>query len=194
VLKHGEQNSTAVFMKKSAAIALSLFLFCEFGNSQETAPVVSKQIFNAAECAVWNREKSFAASVENHDTASFLEHIDTNAVFIKGNGSYLRGSAEVAKAWASVIEGKDIILRWHPGFVAISSDGKSAISRGPYWIEDPDPNTTQKFMTGTYQSTWVKNKKGQWHVFLDGGTPGPAPAKVNEVEALKKTWAPTCPS
>ena len=171
-----------------AAIILGGFFAAGELRAEDKKPSLSK-----LECEVWNREKSFAASVENHNAKAFAEHLEANAVFINGDGSFTKGRDEVAKAWGGIIEGKNIILRWHPDFVAVSSDGKSAISRGPFWIENPNPNAKQKFMTGSFQSTWVKNKKGQWHVFTDGGTPGPVPATADEVATLKQALSPSCP-
>ena len=174
-------------------LLLAAIILGGFFAAQELRAADDHAAYGKAECDVWNREKSFAASVENHDAKAFAEHIDANAIFVNGRGSYTRGRAEVAKAWAGIIEGKQIILRWSPDFVGLSSDGKTAISRGPFWIEDPDPNTRQKFLTGTFQSTWVKNRKGEWHVFLDGGTPAPAPATPEQVEAEKQRFSPSCP-
>ncbi|MEO8001332.1 MAG: DUF4440 domain-containing protein [Arenimonas sp.] len=171
---------------------LALTIVISFPAAQELRAAENKPILSRSECEVWNREKSFAMSVENHDAKAFVEHIDANAIFVNNSGSYTRGSAEVAKAWAGIIEGKEIILRWNPDYVGISSDGKTAISRGPFWLFNPDPNAKHKFMTGTFQSTWVKNKKGQWHVFLDGGTPPPVPATIEEVELLKNTFSASC--
>jgi ketosteroid isomerase-like protein len=174
-------------------VLLAITIVASFSIAQELKAAEKKQTLSQAACEVWSREKSFAESVERHDAKAFVEHIDTNAVFVSGDGSFTRGNTEVAKAWAGIIEGKNVILRWHPDFVGLSSDGKTAISRGPYWIENPDPNAKQKFMTGNFQSTWVKDKKSQWHVFADGGTPGPVPATPEQVQALKQTLSPSCP-
>ncbi len=180
-------------MNTKTNLLLALTIVLSFAAAQELMAAEQGKALRKQECEVWNREKSFAAAVENHDAKAFEEHIDAHAVFINNSGSYTRGSAEVAKAWAGIIEGKEIILRWNPDFVAISSDGKTAISRGPFWIFDPDPNAKKRYMTGTFQSTWVKNKKGQWHVFTDGGTPGPVSATMQEVQALKGTFRTSCP-
>ena len=57
-----------------------------------------KLAHSALECEVWNREKSFAVSVENHDAKIFIEHIDAKAVFINGDGSYTRGPNVIFEA------------------------------------------------------------------------------------------------
>lgn len=144
-----------------------------------------KQEYRAIECEVWNREKSFSASVENHDAKTFAEHLETSAVFNNGDGSSIKGRGEITKEWVDIIEGPNLVLRWHPDFVSVSSDGKTAVSRGPYWMENPNPEAKRKFMIGMFQSTWVKNTKGQGHMFVDGGTPGPTPATPEQLAALK---------
>lgn len=174
-------------------LLLAGIILGSFFAANELRAADSKPKLSALECEIWNREMSFAMSVEDHDAKAFVEHIDENAVFINGDGSFTHGPEEIAKAWAGIIEGKNIILRWHPEFVGVSRDGKTAISRGPYWIKNPDPNAKQEYMTGSFQSTWVKNKKGEWHVFVDGGTPGPVPATTEQVQAITQTLRPSCP-
>ncbi len=44
--------------------------------------------------------------------------------------------------------------------------------------------------TRTYQSTCVKNKKGEWPVFIDGGTPAPTAITLKKIDALKKSLNP----
>ena len=172
---------------------LAIVIVAGFAAAQELRAEEKKPVYSKAECEVWNREKSFADSVAAHDAKAFAEHLDVNAIFFGGNNSSSRGRDGVTKDWAPIIEGKDIILRWHPEFVSLSSDGKTAVSRGPYWMENTNPDAKQKFMTGFYQSTWVKNKKGQWHVFIDGGTPPPKPATLQQLQTIQLTLSPSCP-
>ncbi|MGH8109537.1 MAG: YybH family protein, partial [Arenimonas sp.] len=172
---------------------LAIIIIAGFAAAQELRAEEKKPTYNKVECEVWNREKSFAMSVENHDAKAFAEHLEANAVFVNGDGSFSRGRDAVTKDWSGIIEGKNIIVRWNPDFVSVSSDGKSAISRGPFWMENPNPQAKEKYRTGTFQSTWVKNKKGQWHVFIDGGTPPPKPATAQQVQALQLTFSQTCP-
>lgn len=172
---------------------LAAIILGGFFVAQELRAAEKKPGYTKAECEVWNREKSFAASVENHDAKAFAAHLDANAIFINLDGSFNKGREAVTKDWADIIEGKKLILRWHPDFVSVSSDGKSAISRGPFWMENPAPDAKQKFRTGIFQSTWVKNRKGEWRVFIDGGTPGPVVATPEQVAALKQSLSPVCP-
>ncbi len=174
-------------------LLLAAIIVGGFFAAQELRAAEKKPAYTKAECAVWNREKSFAASVENHDAKAFAAHLDAKAIFVNGDGSFNRGRDGVTQDWAAIIEGKSIIVRWSPDFVSLSSDGKTAISRGPFWMENPAPDAKQKFRTGIYQSTWVKNKKGEWHVYIDGGTPGPVAATPEQVAALKQSLSPVCP-
>ena len=100
--------------------------------AQEPMALELKQEHRELECEVWNREKSFAASVENHDAKTFAEHLETSAVFNNSDGSSIKGHGEITKEWADIIEGTNLVLRWHYDFVSVSSDGKTAVSRGPY--------------------------------------------------------------
>lgn len=148
---------------------------------------------SAAECAVWARERSFAASVQAHDAAAFVEHLHPDAVFIDGRGADIRGRAAVAADWQAIIEGKDFVLRWYPERVSIGGDQHVALSRGPYWIAPPAPD--KPFLIGHFISTWVQGADGQWRVLYDGGGGNqPKPATAQEVEALQAGLPAQCPA
>lgn len=154
-------------------------------------------------CAVWLREASFAASVEKHDAAAFASHLAKGAVFINGRPPHLHGEAEVAAGWAGIVAGDGLILRWHPEFVAIGGDGRTALSRGPFTMERVDApaaqsaapalNPADRFRIGTFQSVWTKDGDGQWKVMFDGGGPPPQPATEAEAKAMQASWQPDCP-
>ncbi len=99
------------------------------------------------------------------------------------------------KDWAPIIEGKEIHLGWYPGFVTIGGDPHVAISRGPYWIENPDPKAdpATRYRVGDFQSVWVKDVDGQWRVLVDGGGPPSRPASEEEVAKLKAGLPASCP-
>ena len=147
-----------------------------------------------SECAVWAREASFAKSVADHDAKAFAEHVHAKAIFVEGDGSFLRGKETVASSWASIIDGKTLRLAWHPAAVAVGADGNSAISRGPYVFEDLRPEAKQRYRTGTFQSIWVRDTDGAWRVFVDGGTPPPAPATEAEAKKLEAEMRRPCPN
>jgi len=125
-------------------------------------------VHSAAECAVWRRELSFAKSVEAHDAKAFAAHLHPGAVFNAGSRSPLRGSDAVAQAWAPIVEGKEFILRWRPGAVAIGGDPNIALSRGPSFSESPGADPKERYKVGFYQSVWVRDSaSGEWRVLFD---------------------------
>lgn len=138
----------------------------------------------AEECAVWQRELSFAQSVDRHDAKAFAEHLHPNALFSAGTAQPTRGADAVAKSWASTIEGKPLILRWRPQFVNIGVEADLAFSRGPYVVEDPRPDAKTRYRKGHFVSVWKKDpRSGVWHVLFDGG--GAATGPVDAEEAAK---------
>src|SRR4249919_2347682 len=141
---------------------------------------------HAAEaCAVWARETSFAQTVIDHDAAAFSAHLHPGAVFIGGGDSASRGRAAIAADWAGLIEGKQLVLRWYPDVVDVSGDGKTALSRGPYWMDNPAQPADKRYRVGRFISTWVRGRDGKWLVMFDGGGGNvPKPATAAEVEAL----------
>ena len=130
-----------------------------------------------AECAVWAREATFA-----------------KAVFVDGDGSYIRGREAVVASWRPIIAGQKVRLVWHPAAVALTGNGTTAISRGPYVLESLRPDAKQRFSKGAFQSIWVRDDDGVWRVAVDGGTAAPVPATDEEARKLEAEMRVQCPN
>jgi hypothetical protein len=99
-------------------------------------PAATKRITASSdECAVWRREQAFARSVEAHDARAFQSFLHAGTVFAAGTAEADRGSDEVAKSWAEIVEGRTIALRWRAGIVQIGGEPTIAVSRGPYILQ-----------------------------------------------------------
>jgi ketosteroid isomerase-like protein len=148
----------------------------------------------AAECEVWNRERSFADSVDRHDRESFIEHVHRDAVFGAASPNTQRGRDAIVKAWAGIIEGKDLQLVWRPQFVSIGTDTNVAMSRGPFTITAKNEQGETRRAIGQFVSVWVrKDAKSPWYVVLDGGGPPPTPATEEEARQHLAAAPTTCP-
>lgn len=146
------------------------------------------------ECAVWQRELGFANSVANHDAKAFSGYLHGGAVFIDAAG-ITRGAVAVTSAWAPIIKGEGIRLRWHPERVVIGGDPDTALSMGPYWIEDPSGQPASRYRIGRFISTWKRDRHGVWHVLFDGGSGArPEPASAEQVRALIARLPQECPA
>jgi len=162
------------------AVAVSLTSSAALAQAQ---PAASKP--SADECAVWDREASFARSVERHDAKAFAEHLHADASFINGRGAVARGRDAVIADWTPLIDGKGVRIHWYPDAVTVAGRSGVAVSRGPYWIENPAPDAKTRFIAGRFISTWVRDGKGTWHVLYDGGGGNMAqPATATEIAAL----------
>ncbi len=146
-----------------------------------------------AECAAWAREASFAKSVADHDAKAFALHVHPKAVFVEGDGSYLRGRDAIVESWRPIVDGQKLRLAWHPSSVALTGDGAMAVTRGPYVFEDLRPDAKQRFRTGYFQSVWVRDVDGVWRVTVDGGTAPPAPATEVEARKIEAEMRTSCP-
>jgi uncharacterized protein (TIGR02246 family) len=146
-----------------------------------------------ASCAVWDREVEFARSVKEHDARAFAEHVHPGAVFIEGDGSVLRGRDAVVTSWAPIVRGDDVHLEWYPTSVIQTGAPDVALSRGPYWVEVTKSGAKQRFLTGTFQSVWVRDTDRVWRVLMDGGTPPPAAATEADIVRLKGAIPARCP-
>lgn len=147
---------------------------------------------SAVECEVWLRERSFAETVEAHDAEAFAAHLVGDTVFGAGGPAPVRGREAVVAEWKPIIDGKAFALRWHPQFVAIGADPSVAVSSGPAWTENFDPQAKHRFTVSRFNSVWKREADGQWRVLFDGGTP-PKPATAEEVARLVASLPAECP-
>lgn len=151
---------------------------------------------SAEECKVWNRERSFAQSVADHDAEAFKRHLHPGAVFFGGAGpdDKLVGPDAVAKGWGGIIADGDWSMRWYPRRVVIAPGTDVAHSAGFYWMVDKTPGAKQPYAIGQFASIWTK-VDGEWKVVFDGGGGGqPRAATQQEVEAIKASLAKQCPA
>ncbi len=147
------------------------------------------------ECQVWNRELTFAQSVDHHDPKAFAAHLNPGAIFSAGTATPTRGADAVLKNWTAIIEGKTIHLRWHPDIVNIGADPNIAISRGPYMIEDPSPTAKTKYSVGHFTTIWTrKSATAPWLVLFDGGEPSTPVDNLQAAEKFMSQAAATCPA
>jgi ketosteroid isomerase-like protein len=166
----------------AAALAQTSATSATSAPSAASAPAAPPPaVHSAAECVVWQRELSFARSVEAHDTKAFAAHLHPGAVFNAGSRRPLRGAATVAQAWAEIVEGRTFVLRWRPGVVAIGGDPNVALSRGPFYSENPDAEPKDRFKVGFFHSVWLRDAaSGEWRILFDG--PDGPPRAVASVE------------
>jgi ketosteroid isomerase-like protein len=196
------------FMNSTPALVFAALLFVTTARASEPSPppattaapaapatpVATAPALSASECDVWNREVSFAASVEKHDAKAFAEHLHPGAVFLGGHNRAKRGSATIAESWAGIVNGEGGVLHWHPDLVVIGGDPNVALSRGPWWIADTSPDAKAPYVMGSYISTWVKDDKGVWHVLFDGGGGSEAaPASADDIAKLTASLPAVCP-
>ncbi len=148
------------------------------------------------ECAVWQRELSFAQSVDHHDAKTFVTYLHPEAVFAAGTEKPVHGADAVLKNWAALIEGKPLRLRWRPNIVNIGGNRNVAISHGPYMIEDTRPDANPKYRVGTFTTIWGRESaNAPWLVIFDG--PGESSRPVEDLAVAEKFLAQapaSCPA
>lgn len=132
---------------------------------------------SADECAVFERELSFARSVAEHDAAAFAAHLAPDAVFAVGTPNPTRGPAAITSSWAGIVRGDGLRLEWYPTRTTVSGD--LAWSTGPALFERLD-GREPRLARSTFQSVWRREPDGRWLVVFDGGT---QPQPVDEAAA-----------
>jgi ketosteroid isomerase-like protein len=153
--------------------------------AQTSAPAPVKSVppkLDADECAVWQRELNFALSVDRHDAKAFATFVHPGAVFSAGTDTPTRGRDAIVADWAPIVDGKSIRVRWRPDIVNIGGDRNTAISTGPFVLEDTGPNGKPRYRIGRFNSIWTRTSPGsEWLVLFDSG--GTTPSEVPDAKA-----------
>ena len=149
------------------------------------AAMAASPPLNAEECAIWQRELSFARSVAIHDAAAFAGHVGESAAFGASTPEPIRGREAIVKRWAGLIEGKRVLLRWYPTRVTMAPGvADTAWSSGPSLFEVLDPKAKDRYLLGAFHSVWHKDADGVWRVLFDDGVE-PRPVGATEVTAFE---------
>ena len=156
---------------------------------QDTAPPARK--LSQAECEVWARETSFARAVADRDAAAFREHLHAAAVFGAKSPAPQRGRDAIVEAWAGIIDGSAVVLRWYPATVAVDGSGELAYSSGRALYEKAGAQGPE-YRLGAFHSIWRRDGDGAWRVVFDDGI-RPQPATPEEAAALGKGQRERCP-
>lgn len=143
-------------------------------------------------CAVWQRELSFARSVQQHDAAAFARHVEPDAIFAANSPRPQRGKDAVLSHWRGLIDGKTVRLAWYPTQVVSDGRAQVAYSSGPWLMEAVDPAATPRYVLGHFATVWHRGKDGVWRVLFDGGDQG-APTDEAGVAAFHKARQAACP-
>ncbi len=120
---------------------------------------------------VADTERAFAHTMAARDQAAFTSYLAPEAVFFSGE-KVLRGSKQVADAWATYFVGPQAPFSWEPEHVEVLDSGTLALSSGP--VRDP-----QGRLIATFNSIWRLDAPGKWHIVFDKGneTCGPKPVQ-----------------
>ncbi|MFC5435332.1 YybH family protein [Rhodanobacter umsongensis] len=145
-----------------------------------------------AACEVWQRELTFARSVQQHDAAAFAGHVRRDAIFDANTARPTRGADAIARHWAAIIDGKTVHLSWYPQQVVASADGTLAYSSGTYLLEDPAPAAKPRYTIGQFATVWQRGSDRVWRVAFDGGDSG-RPVGNADAAAFRARRRERCP-
>lgn len=130
----------------------------------------------ASRDAVICAETGFSRAAEARDLDAFLSFVDPGARFVAND--IVRGHEAIAEMWSGTFKPDGTQMRWRPNKVAVTADGKLAISRGPFRSIRTDDEGKVIESWGNYISTWRLNDDGEWKVVFDtGGDYGMTPSE-----------------
>lgn len=166
-------------------LSFTLALALATGQAVAAMPEAARE----AECAVWQRELSFARSVADHDAAAFAEHLHPDAAFGVSQKP-TRGREAITREWTPLIKGTTLKLSWYPAVVTLGGDGRTAYSSGPALYEDPK---TGEARIGRFGSVWHLSDEGVWQVLFDDGV-APQKADAAAVQRFHDGRKAQCPA
>lgn len=175
--------------RRTGLLLLPLWIACAPAAFAAAPPPVADK----PACQVWQRELSFAQSVQRHDAAAFAEHVMADAIFDANTPQPTRGLAAVRQHWAAFIAGKTQRVDWYPQQVVASGDGTLAYSSGAYLFENPAPGAQPRYTIGKFATVWRRADDGVWRVAFDGGDAGQS-ASAAEVAAFRAGRHAACPA
>jgi ketosteroid isomerase-like protein len=126
------------------------------------------------------REIGFSKSIEARDMEAFRSYLDDDARFV--GGRVRRGPDEITEGWRTYEPEDGPTLKWRPQIVEVLTDGKLALSRGPYRYTEKNEEGEDVDYWGTFNSIWRLQDDGSWKVVFDAGSPGSQPP--DEIKAL----------
>ena len=127
------------------------------------------------------QEIAFSQAAEQRDAPRFASFIDADARFVGTN--VLRGPEQIAEGWRAFFTADGPAIKWRPQIVEVLSDGKLALSRGPYRVTVTDEDGIESERWGTFNSVWRRQQDGRWKVVFDAGSPAAEPP-ADEVRGL----------
>lgn len=175
--------------RQAGLLLLPLWIACASAAFAATPPPAADK----SACEVWQRELSFAQSVQRHDPAAFAEHVMADAIFDANTPQPTSGLAAVRQHWAAFIAGKTQRVDWYPQQVVASGDGTLAYSSGAYLFENPAPGAKPRYVIGRFATVWRRAGDGAWRVAFDGGDAG-KPANDADVVAFHAGRQLHCPA
>lgn len=139
---------------RSALIGLALFLVPPAAALASDVEALRQQVEDT--------ERAFAQTMADRDFEAFKSFLAQETIFFAGE-TPIRGSDEVAAAWAGFYEGTEPPFSWEPETVAVLDSGTLALSSGP--VSNPEGKRV-----ATFQSIWRIDSDGQWKVVFDKGS------------------------
>lgn len=110
---------------------------------------------------VEDTERAFAQSMADRDFEAFKTFLAQDTIFFAGE-TPIRGSEQVAAAWAGFYEGGQAPFSWEPETVAVLDSGTLALSSGPV-------RNAEGKRVATFQSIWRRDPDGEWKIVFDKG-------------------------
>lgn len=130
------------------------------------------------EDALMKADREFNAATQARRAAGWMEYMADNAAVITVTDMPVVGKEAVAKFYEGAFANPDFQLTWEPTHAEVIGGGDLGYTVGRYKLTGKNRNGQMVTRTGSYLTTWGKQKDGSWKVIADCGSPdAPPPAE-----------------
>lgn len=128
------------------------------------------QAQSGAEQELLKAEHDFNAATQARRAAGWMEFMADDVVLLIP-GEPVVGREAVAKFYGEAFANPDFQLSWEPTHAEVIGGGDLGYAVGRYKLSTRTKDGKEIHRTGSYMTTWRKQKDGSWKVIADTGSP-----------------------
>lgn len=125
---------------------------------------------SGAEQEILKAERAFNAATQERRAAGWMEFMADDVVVLVP-GQPVVGREAVAKFYGEAFANPDFQLSWEPTHAEVIGGGDVGYAVGRYKLTAKNKEGKLVHRTGSYLTTWRKQKDGSWKVIADTGSP-----------------------
>jgi uncharacterized protein (TIGR02246 family) len=131
------------------------------------APATAPDTRAQDEAAIRAAETAWSAAAQAKDLEKAISYYAPDGSTLAPNEPRATGTAEIRKAWDSMLSAPGMNLSWTTGSVDVARSGDMAYSTGAYTMSLTGPDGKPMSDRGKYATIWKKQADGNWKAVVD---------------------------